>query len=507
MSAVIARLALVLAALVAIPSAATSPRAAVPLGFSDGLVATVAKPTALAFAPDGRILVTTQAGQLRLIRGGSLLATPALDLSNRICSDSERGLLGVAVDSLPARPFVYVYYTFRRHGGCERRTARVPVNRLSRFTLRGDVVDPASELVLLDNIPSFNGNHNGGDVQFGSDGLLYVTVGDGGCDYAGGGCFATNDAARDRHALLGKVLRISREGFVPDGNPWQGPNSVRCALIGVAEKGTECRETFAWGLRNPFRIAFDPNVRGRFFINDVGDRDWEEIDLAEAGSDYGWNAREGRCRTGSRNDCPPPPAGTTDPVFAYPHGQGCFSITGGAFVPKGAWPPSWDGAYLFADLGCGIFRLDQNGGTFARHPFVPDLEGVVHMAFGPWRDRQALYYATYANGGEVRRIAHDQPDRAIVRSFAVTRTARVGRPVVARLDVSGVGPAKAACSGRIGASVLPASRSLRRVVAGVIATCRWRVPARTAGRTIRGSVTVTLDGVGARRSFVRRIRG
>ena len=183
----LARASLALVALLAVPAAVPASRTSLPPGFSDELVARVDRPTAIAFVPDGRVLVTGQRGRLHVIRGNRLLATPALDLGERLCSDSERGLLGVGVDpGFPARPHVFLYYTFDKFEGCERRTARAPVNRLSRFTLAGDVVDPSSELVLLDNIPSFNGNHNGGDVQFGPDGLLYVTVGDGGCDYAGG---------------------------------------------------------------------------------------------------------------------------------------------------------------------------------------------------------------------------------------------------------------------------------------------------------------------------------
>ena len=504
----VGRTAIAIAALVAVPAATPAPTAALPPGFSDERVAQIERPTAIAFVPDGRILVTGQRGQLHVIRGDRVLPTPALDLTDGVCSDSERGLLGVAVDpAFPARPHVYLYYTFDKHGGCERRTARVPVNRVSRFTLRGDAVDPASELVLVDEIPSFNGNHNGGDVQFGPDRLLYVTVGDGGCDYAGGGCAGANDAARDRHALLGKVLRIAPDGSVPAGNPWQGPASVRCAAVGVAQPGTECRETFAWGLRNPFRIAFDPNSADRFFINDVGQNVWEEIDLGQAGADYGWNLREGSCATGSSDDCGPAPAAMTNPVFAYGREGGCISITGGAFVPAGAWPREYDGAYLFADLGCGIFLLEESGGGFARRPFAPDLpRGVVHLAFGTAARGRALYYATHAGGGEIRRIVHAAAARAAVRSFSVGRAARAGRSLVARLDATGTGPVSAVCAARIGSRSLAPIRSLSRRPAGVVATCSWRLPPRTAGRRLRGSVTVTVGGVRLARTFVRTIR-
>ncbi|MFN2470399.1 MAG: sorbosone dehydrogenase family protein [Gaiellaceae bacterium] len=189
--------------------------AAAPTGFDDRLLTSVELPTALAFTPDGRLLIATKPGKLRVYANGALLTASALDITAKVCSNSERGLLGVAVDpGFAANRSIFVYYTFNKFGNCGSTTANRPVNRISRFTLSDtNVVDPASETVLIDNIPSWNGNHNAGDLQFGKDGLLYVTVGDGGCDYAGNsGCAGSNDAARDRHVLLGKVLCITRTG-------------------------------------------------------------------------------------------------------------------------------------------------------------------------------------------------------------------------------------------------------------------------------------------------------
>jgi glucose/arabinose dehydrogenase len=396
--------ALLVAAALSFPSAATA--AVLPPDFTDSHVASVPIPTTLAFTPDGRLLVTSQSGALRVIEDGTLLSTPALDLSPRICSQSERGLLGIATDpAFAANHFIYLYYT-----------AATPtcVNRVSRFVLSDDnVVNPASEDVLLDNIPSPGGNHNGGDLQFGKDGYLYVSVGDGGCDYDGdSGCGIDNAAARDLKALVGKVLRITSDGGVPPGNPFLGPNSARCNLTGRTDPGKTCQEIYAWGLRNPFRIPFDPNASGtRFYINDVGQDTWEEIDLGQAGADYGWNVREGFCAAGSSTDCGPPPVGMTNPIFAYHHANGCVAITGGAFVPNGVWSASYDGSYLFADYNCGtIFRLIPGGsGTFTATDFATGLGsgGPITMIFGPEGSTEALYYLTYANGGEVRRISSD----------------------------------------------------------------------------------------------------
>jgi uncharacterized protein (TIGR03437 family) len=389
--------------------------------FDRAVVASIPAPTAIAFTPGGRMLATSQSGALRIVENDILLPVPALTIpASRICTNSERGLLGVAVDpDFSSNGFVYLYYTFRPAGSnCGSRANPTPLNRVSRFTMTGNTVDPASEKPLIDNIPSWNGNHNGGDLHFGNDGYLYISVGDSGCDPYGNGCAGANDAARDVHTLLGKILRIDRDGGIPPNNPFTGPGTQRCHLAN-APAGIRCQETYAWGLRNPFRIAFDRNDPdiNRFFILDVGQDVREEINLGAPGADYGWNSREGACVNGSRTNCPPPPAGVTDPIFAYPHGvtvpgtgsSGCNSISGGAFVPAGAFTPEYDGAFVYADYVCGkLFVLSpQPGGAWRARDFTADTPGsAVHLAFGPFgRNRQALYYTTYSNGGQIRRIS------------------------------------------------------------------------------------------------------
>jgi glucose/arabinose dehydrogenase len=403
----------VLSSLISIGVSAVSLAQTIPAGFGDVLIVNVPAPTALAFTPDGRMLITSQPGQLFVVQSGTLLATPALDLSASMCTDSERGLLGVAVDpQFPVNGYIYVFYTFRKFTSCPRNVPGTPVNRVSRFTMTGNTVNRPSELVLIDNIPSFNGNHNAGDLQFGRDGYLYIATGDGGCDYTRAtGCAALNGAARYQHALVGKVLRITATGAIPSTNPFRGSNSVRCNVTGSAQPGQVCQETFVWGFRNPWRLAFDPNASGtRFFINDVGQNTWEEVDEATAGADYGWNVREGRCVTGSVTDCGPPPIGMTNPIYSYRHVTGgCKAITGGAFVPSGVWPVEYEGTYLFGDYTCGsIFKLTRSStGTYSRTTFVSGLgaSSAVSLTFGPHGATQALYYLTYANGGQVRRIA------------------------------------------------------------------------------------------------------
>lgn len=401
--------------------------AIVPEGFEDTeMVTNVGLPTALAFTPDGRLLFTTLTGQLRVYEEGTSGTSVALDIMDETCWNSERGLLGLAVDpnfdaQAPGDDYVYLYYTYKKHADADNPcpTAQPtnpdnPVNRVSRFTMSDDTVDPTSEVVLIDNIPSPNGNHNGGDIHFGKDGNLYISVGDGGCDYAEPQkCQYANDASRDQHVLLGKILRINPDGSVPAGNPFTGENSAPCAAEpdGQIVAGQVCREIFARGLRNPFRIAFDPDADGTsFWINDVGGARWEEIDRGKAKADYGWNLCEGRhdnpVRKGSVR-CNRAPF--TPPIHEYNHDTGCSSITDGAFVPDGAWPVSYNDAYLFGDFICGkIFNLEpRKRGGFTRTEFATGLgRGPVGMTFGPHETGEALYYTTFDAGGQVRRIAY-----------------------------------------------------------------------------------------------------
>jgi glucose/arabinose dehydrogenase len=393
---------------------------ALPPNFVDQQVAIVGGPTALAFTPDGRLLITTQGGTLRVYQNGALVGTPALTFpSAQICSDFERGLLGVAVDpDFANNNYIYLFYTFRNGAGtCSGSTT--PKNRVSRFVLpANNTVSLASETILVDNMPSPNGNHNGGDVQFGKDGHLYIAVGDGGCDYNGdSGCAGSNNASRDEHTLTGKILRITASGGIPADNPFQGAGTARCNVTGGTTPGNRCQETFAWGLRNPFRMAFDPNAPGTVFrINDVGQNVWEEIDLGQSGADYGWNCREGAHTNSTTGPCSPTPPGMVDPIFEYRHNlqipgttstANCNAITGGAFVPNGIWPASYDGTYLFSDYTCGwVARLSSGGPPFTAQDFATALGGssVVAMVFGPHGTTQALYYTTFSGTDQVRRI-------------------------------------------------------------------------------------------------------
>ena len=459
---------LVSAALSLPPPAAA---ATLPSGFSDDPVVSVGAPTDLAFTPDGRMLITTQPGRLRVVADGALLPTAALDLvaAGTVCSNLERGLLGVAVDpGFATNGFIYLYYTFKKSGGCETNTTLAPVNRVSKFTLSppGNTIDPLSEVVLIDNIPSPSGKHNAGDLHVAADGLLYVTVGDGECKLGDANrCAGENDNSRFLDTLLGKILRIGLDGSIPGANPYAGQSDARrCGDPAGVPSGTgPCAETFASGLRNPFRFAFRPGT-SEFHINDVGQATWEEIDLGLAGADYGWNVREGNCALGSTSDCGSPPAGMTNPIHVYGHSGGCQSITGGAFVPVGVWPSGFDNAYLFSDYICGkIFRLVPNAsGGYDQLEFATALgsSSAVAMAFGPYANTQALYYTTYAGGGSVRRISTVSSTNQVPVANAGTAGTASGVPVAITLTGSDVetcnltfnAPATTVAGGTLGAT-------------------------------------------------------
>lgn len=422
-----------------------------PAGFVDEAVPGLApldRPTAFAFLPNGDILVATKPGRLMLYSGGALRATPVFDRADDICEDGERGLLGVAVDpAFTTSRVIYVYYTFDRANTktdtdpptCDRNNQNAPVNRVSKLTLSAELTT-ASETVLVDNIPSPNSNHNAGDLHIGKDGYLYISSGDGG---------RNNDTARQTFNLNGAILRITRDGGIPPGNPYSGAGSARCYdpapggnKSGEVAENLRCREIFAYGLRNPYRLAFDPNVAAtRFYINDVGQNNVEEISLGAAGADYGWDCYEGTRVSKTSGICDPLPQGTTPPLFEYqrptPQGQspifdGCRSITGGAFVPDGLWPAAYDGAYIFADIGCGrIFALRAGGAPEQ----LLDGRGVTHMAFGPRAGGRALYYADYYTGA-IRTLRYTGgANRAPVAALALGAPASV--PLTLNLDAGG----------------------------------------------------------------------
>jgi len=406
---------------------ASSPASALARGFTDVQLVNppgnpLSSPTAVIALPGNRGLVLEKGGAVRvLLADGSLSPADALTLS--VCTGSEMGLLGAAVDpAFNSNGFVYLYYT-RSAGNCDVGTGRV--NRVSRFTMTGNTIDPGSEVVLLDNIAATGGNHDGGDLEVAKDGLLYVSVGDAGTNPRGG----SGSAAQDLSLLNGKILRITTTGAVPADNPFVGqPGAQPCATLGITAPITaKCTEIFSAGLRNPFRFAFDPNAAAtRFYINDVGEGTWEEVDNGIKGVNYGWDVREGFCPKGSTTNCTPQ-VPFTDPITAYPHSSGCTFITAAAFVPNGLWPAQYDGSYLFADGGCNkFFQLTAANTVDYENPFHQGAGVVTDMAFIKTNLGTALYYVTNASS-QLHRIVYNAPQQLPSGPLAYTALSNASR--------------------------------------------------------------------------------
>ncbi|MDQ3945969.1 MAG: PQQ-dependent sugar dehydrogenase [Actinomycetota bacterium] len=444
--------ALLVAPLGIIRAAPAQGAATLPSGFVDVLVAQVDQPTGLTFTPDGRMIVIGKRGKV-LVYKNDVFLKEAIDLSPQVCSEWERGLVGVALDpdfGKNANRAIYFFYTHNRKGvsTCPIVTdvnrppvSEFPSNRVSKFTLNDDnTINLSSEVVILDHIPS-TGLHGSGHLAFGPlDKLLYVSVGDGGCTYPDmANCQSGNTNARRNDLLFGKILRLNKDGTFPASNPYAGDADVRrCGNPAGVPSGTgRCGEIFATGLRNPFRFAFQPGTQN-FYINDVGTGIWEEIDKGAKGADYGFNVREGHCKNASSTDCQVADGsvvnGLTNPIFDYHHNTGCASIVGGAWVPNGLWGAPYDGSYLFADYVCGkILRLaPKAGGGFSMVPFVEGLgsSSAVHMEFGPLGATQALYYTTFEENDGVHRIskglASEMPPTA---SFTATPKSSTNAPL------------------------------------------------------------------------------
>ncbi|MDQ3665603.1 MAG: PQQ-dependent sugar dehydrogenase [Acidobacteriota bacterium] len=325
----------------------------------------ISNPTAMAFAPDGRLFVCQQTGQLRVVKDGVLLPTPFTSVT--VNSSGERGLLGVTFDpDFASNQWVYVYYTS---------TSPSIHNRVTRFTAAGDVAVVGSEVAILElNNLSAATNHNGGAIHFGPDNKLYIAVGEN----------ANPANSQTLGNLLGKMLRINPDGSIPEDNPF------------FATAVGNNRAIWALGLRNPYTFAFQPGT-GRMLVNDVGQTTWEEINDGIAMSNYGWNICEGSCGNPSFRD----------PIFQYGHGAGAATgcaITGGAFYnpPLVTYPSDYVGKYFYADFCSGwIRRFDPMSGN--SEAFVSGLTSPVDLQVGSDGN---LYYLVRGGGGSVFKIVY-----------------------------------------------------------------------------------------------------
>lgn len=341
------------------------------------------KPLWLGHARDGRgrMFVAEQPGTIRVFEGRPDVETSEvfLDLRDRVRTEhNEEGLLGVAFAPDFARTgHFFVYYSASR----PRRVV------ISRFTATGDHADPASERVLLE-VEQPYGNHNGGWLDFGPDGALYIGLGD------GGSAGDPEHRAQNTNSLLGKMLRLNvapdGAAVVPPDNPFVGHKGVR-------------PEIWALGLRNPWRCSFD-RQQGDLWCGDVGQDRLEEIDVIERGGNYGWRWFEGtKPYEPDRGRMPPD---LVPPVHEYGRHDG-QSVTGG-FVYRGTHLPGFRGAYFFGDFAAGsVWTLDRDGDKVVGSRLVANVPMLA--SFG--EDETGELFAV-SHTGRIYRFEHAERDDA-----------------------------------------------------------------------------------------------
>lgn len=369
---------MVLALVVFAPQSTHAARPALPTGFTRVTLGSgLSEPTAIVFVTPKKMFVTEKSGSIRIVkRNGHLVGFPLITFS--VNTDSERGLLGIALDpNYASNGLIYVYYTT---GPNAKDYSGQPKNRVSRLKPRQN--KPGyKEKILLDNIPSDAGNHNGGDIHFGFDGKLYIAVGDSGCD----SCHAQ---AQTLDTLRGKILRLNSNGTIPTDNPFYNTPGAR-------------KEIYAYGFRNPWRFGLRPSNQS-YLVADVGSGTWEEIDSLEAGGNFGWNVYEGPCPSDNLS-CNPDTVnynGTVKPIHWYNHGGGGETgnvIAGGVVAENSNYPSPYAGAYFYGDQGHGwvhYLTLDSDNHVLTQGDFD---DGVGADSFGIGLDGN-VYAVSYSNG-------------------------------------------------------------------------------------------------------------
>ena len=334
-------------------------------------------------APPGdaaRLFIVEQTGAIRIIKDGVLLTDPFLDLSSRISTGGERGLLGLAFYPDYATSGRFIVHFTDLAGNTS----------VSRFQVSSnpDVADPVSERLILAAAQPF-ANHNGGQVAFGPDGFLYLGLGD------GGGSGDPDNRGQDLSDLLGSILRIDVRSTEPYTVPADNP---------FVQSATP--EVWSYGLRNPWRFSFDRST-GDLYVADVGEGLWEEINVstpvagAGKGVNFGWNIMEGtHCFREAACD----QTGLTLPVFEYSHQEGC-SVTGG-YVYRGSAIPALQGHYFYGDFCQGWVRsFRYEAGAVTDETEWPSLTpGGSVLSFG--EDAAGELYVL-DQGGRVSKVVPD----------------------------------------------------------------------------------------------------
>lgn len=339
-------------------------------GFSLAVVATgFDRPLMVRADPSNpdRLFVAEQGGRIKILEPGQTEAPGDsfldIDVKNKVPQQigPEQGLLGFDFHpNFPDDPRIYVNYNPNVQGAGPTVVAEFMVDANNP-----NQVDPSSEKVVI-AIDQPAGNHNGGMIEFGPDGYLYIGMGD------GGGSNDQFDTGRDPLSLHAKILRIDVE---PDGQPDSNDPCGQCDMMDGFDytvpadnpfvgDNNFAPEIWAWGFRNPWRFAFD-GPTGVLYVGDVGQNQWEEISVVAKGADHGWSLMEGNhCFSGNCDDQKGPnevnDQGMTIPIAEYNHNDGC-SVTGGR-VYRSCEVPAWDGVYLYGDFCSGrVWALRWDG--------------------------------------------------------------------------------------------------------------------------------------------------
>jgi len=290
-----------------------------------------------------RLFVIEQGGKIKIIKNGEVISTPFLIVTDKLdglnIAYSEKGLLGLAFHpDYKTNGRFFIYYSAPASGkGIDHKSV---VAEYKVSSANCDVADTKETIIM--EIPEPESNHNGGCLVFGKDGYLYIGLGDGG---GAGDKHGTIGNAQNLNTWLGKILRIDvndkKPYAVPVDNPFVGRSNAK-------------PEIFAYGLRNPWRFSFD-RTTGTLFCGDVGQDEWEEIDIIEKGKNYGWRIMEGRHCYNPQKDCNT--TGLAMPIDEYSHGTG-ISICGGHMY-RGKLFPGLENNYIFSDWSGKMFYLKQ----------------------------------------------------------------------------------------------------------------------------------------------------
>ncbi len=369
-----------------------SPAFALPANFVDTEVAAgLTLPTDFVFAPDGRVFISEKNGKIAVFKEGQLLESPALTMA--VSSGGDRGLLSITLDpDFSANGFIYLLYTSSGNH-----------QRISRFKISGDIIDPLSELVLLENPRSWSGFLNAGTVRFGPDGKLYASFGSDGL----------GAVAQDLASLEGKFIRLNKDGSIPADNPFASTPGAQKSI-------------YSYGFRNPWKFNFDQ--QGKALIGDVGEDHFEKIVRAEAGANFGWPNSEGDCR--------PNCGGVAPPLYVYPHTTNGAAVVGGAVYVGTQFPTSFQNNYFFGDYVGGYLKnisFNESGGVAAVNDFATDLGALAGINNGP---DGCLYYLTIFPG-VLKKICFG------ISSVAVTAASDKNSgnlPLVVQFSATGTGP-------------------------------------------------------------------